>query len=47
MRADRDLTKLNQTFRRKLEAVVGDLAGHDIKAFVTEGFRSVERQQWL
>ena len=47
MKADRDLTKLDQTFRRKLEAVVRDLAGHDIKAFVTEGFRSVERQQWL
>jgi len=47
MKADRDLTKLDQTFRRKLEAVIRDLAGHGIKAFVTDGFRSVERQQWL
>ena len=45
--ADRDLSKLHATFRRKLEAVLNDLAGHGLTLFVTEGFRSVERQLWL
>ena len=47
MKADRDLTKLDPAFRRKLEAVIKDLAEHGLKLFVTEGFRSLERQQWL
>ena len=47
MKADRDLNKLDATFRNKLEAVICDLVGHGIKLFVTEGWRSVERQWWL
>jgi D-alanyl-D-alanine dipeptidase len=44
---DRDLSKLDRTLRRKLEAVLCNLAGHGVKLFVTEGYRTVERQQWL
>lgn len=46
-KSDRDLSKLDPEFRRKLEAVIKDLDGHGVKIFVTEGFRSLERQQWL
>lgn len=45
--ACRDLGKLDPTFRRKLEAVVSDLAGHGYDLLITETWRSQSRQDYL
>lgn len=47
MTPNRDLSKLTPKFRRKLEAIIADLAGHGIGLVIVEGWRSVARQRYL
>lgn len=44
---NRDLAKLTPDFRRKLKAIVSDLAGHGVGLAIVEGWRSVARQRYL
>jgi len=44
MKADRDINKLTPLTRSKLERVLQEI-GHVI--FITEGYRSQQRQEWL
>lgn len=45
--ACRDMDALDPVFRRKLEAVISDLAGHGVEVLVTETYRSQARQDEL
>jgi hypothetical protein len=53
MNSDRDLLKLYPPFREKVEAILTELAHYSAthmpgyRWMVTEGHRSVKRQQWL
>ena len=47
MTPNRDIKKLDPTFRRKLEAVIADLAGHGLTIVLVEGWRSAKRQAYL
>lgn len=44
---DRSLDHLDPTFRAKLEAALADLSAQGSPFKFVEGFRTVERQQWL
>lgn len=44
---DRDVANLSAAFRQKLEAVLNQLAAEGIPFKFHEGFRTVDRQQWL
>ncbi len=44
---DADQNHLDGTFRVKLEAVLADLSGRGTPFKFVEGFRTVDRQQWL
>ena len=44
---DRDFAKLSPAFRAKLQAVLAELEAAGMPFKFDEGFRTVERQQWL
>ena len=44
---DRDLAKLDASFRERLTAALADLETRGTPFRFVEGFRTVERQQWL
>lgn len=47
MQPDKDITKLNPVFRLLVETLITRCQFGQWKAFVTEGYRSPERQNWL